>query len=91
MWSRMATRMGIRELRDTLTQTIRRVSAGETVEVTRAGEPVAMIVPHTPERIASLVALGVLSPGDVFVPPRGQRPAPGPISASEALERDRAG
>jgi prevent-host-death family protein len=87
----MVTRMGIRELRDTLTQTIRRVRAGETVEVTHDGEPVAMIVPHTPERIASLVAAGLLSPADPFVPPRGQRPARGSLTASAALERDRAG
>ena len=48
--------MGIRELRDTLTQAIRRVRAGETIEVTHDGEPVAVIisVPAKPARAADL-------------------------------------
>ena len=36
------SRIGIRELRDTLTATIRRVRSGETLEVTHDGEPVAI-------------------------------------------------
>jgi antitoxin (DNA-binding transcriptional repressor) of toxin-antitoxin stability system len=38
-------RIGIRELRDTLTATIRRVRAGETFEVTHDGVPVALLAP----------------------------------------------
>jgi prevent-host-death family protein len=38
-------RMGIRELRDNLTKTIRRVRAGETIEITHDGEPVALLTP----------------------------------------------
>jgi len=53
----MAT-MGIRELRDTLTRTLRRVEAGERVEVTRDGEPVALIVPVPEDRLARLIAEG---------------------------------
>jgi prevent-host-death family protein len=41
----MWTQMGIRELRDNLTDAIRRVAAGERIEVTRDGVPVALISP----------------------------------------------
>ncbi|MEP7336098.1 MAG: type II toxin-antitoxin system prevent-host-death family antitoxin [Actinomycetota bacterium] len=85
------TRMGIRELRDTLTQTIRRVRNGESIEITHDGKPVARIVPHHEGRIAQMIAEGKLHP------PRRPRTYPlpppvkqtGPISASEALADDR--
>jgi len=85
------TRLGIRELRETLTQTIRRVRAGESVTVTHDGEPVALIVPHPQDRRAQLIAEGKLRPALR----RRTRPLPepvkqtGPISASEALADDR--
>jgi len=41
----MGSRIGIRALRQSLSQTIHRVEAGETVEVTRDGEPVVLITP----------------------------------------------
>jgi prevent-host-death family protein len=41
----MRSRIGIRELRDTLTATIRRVRNGETLEITHDGEPVAILAP----------------------------------------------
>ena len=85
------TRMGIRELRDTLTQTIRRVRNGESIEITHDGKPVARIVPHQEDLRARLIAEGKLHP------PRRPRTYPlpppveqtGPISASEALADDR--
>lgn len=85
------TRMGIRELRDTLTQTIRRVRNGESIEITHDGEPVARIVPHREDRIAQLIAEGKLQPARrprtyPLPPPVKQT---GPISASEALADDR--
>jgi len=86
----MATRMGIRELRDTLTQTIRRVRGGETIEVTHDGEPVAVITPYRPSRLDQLIAEGRATPGRPFTPPRRLLEAKGPISASEAILRDRA-
>lgn len=57
----MAT-MGIRELRDTLTSALRRVEAGERIEVTRDGEPVALIVPVPEDRLARLIAEGRARP-----------------------------
>src|SRR5437899_385872 len=38
--------VGIRELRDNVSAVIRRVAAGETVDVTDHGHPVARIVPY---------------------------------------------
>jgi prevent-host-death family protein len=86
----MATSMGIRELRDTLTATIRRVQRGETIEVTHHGAPVAMLAPVPADRISRLV-----SSGDVSAPRRvGRRPrrypVTGDLSATEALAEDRA-
>jgi prevent-host-death family protein len=85
------TRMGIRELRDTLTQTIRRVRNGESIEVTHDGEPIAMLVPYSADRRAQLIAEGKLRPARrrrtyPLPPPLRQT---GPISASEALADDR--
>jgi prevent-host-death family protein len=85
------TRMGIRELRDTLTQSIRRVRNGESIEITHDGEPVAMIVPSPEDRLSQLVAEGKVRPA--LRPMTYPLPEPGaqtgPMSASEALADDR--
>lgn len=85
------TRMGIRELRDTLTQTIRRVRAGESVTVTHDGEPVAVLSPYSEDRLSQLVAEGKVRPP--VQPLTYPLPEPGvqtgPMSASEALADDR--
>jgi len=84
------TRIGIRELRDTLTQTIRRVRAGESVAVTHDGKPVALIVPYPEDRIAQLVAEGkVRLPLRPLLPLPEPAPVTGPMTATEALEDDR--
>lgn len=53
---------GIKELRSSLTETLERVKAGETVVVTDHGEPIARIVPIEPEgeRIARLIRAGIV-------------------------------
>ena len=58
----MVTSTGIKELRSSLTETLERVKAGETVVVTDHGEPIARIVPIEPEgeRMARLIRAGVL-------------------------------
>ena len=58
----MVKSAGIKELRSSLTETLERVKAGETVVVTDHGEPIARIVPIEPEgeRIARLIRKGVL-------------------------------
>jgi prevent-host-death family protein len=86
----MATRMGIRELRDTLTATIRRVRAGETIEVTHDGEPVAVLSPYSKNRIERLIASGrVTRPVRPLYPLVDPLPVTGSMTASEALEEDR--
>lgn len=91
MWSHMATRMGIRELRDTLTKTLRRVRQGETIEVTHDGEPVAVLVPYRRSRLDQLIAEGKATPGRPFRAPTRLYEAKGGKTASEILEEDRAG
>lgn len=82
--------MGIRELRDTLTSTIRRVRAGETIEVTHDGEPVALLAPIPKTRIEWLIATGRATPAKrPFRVPRHLYPVTGPMTPSEALEEDR--
>ena len=52
-------RVGIRELRQNATAVLRRVAAGEVVEVTDRGRAVARIVPmHEASRLAQLQAEG---------------------------------
>jgi prevent-host-death family protein len=83
------TRMGIRELRDNLTKTIRRVRAGETIEITHDGEPVALLSPLRRDRLEQLIASGEVTPGKPLDRPLRRFPVTGPMTASEALERDR--
>lgn len=85
----MATRMGIRELRDTLTKTIRRVRAGETIEVTNDGEPVAVISPYRQSRLEQLIAEGKATPGRPYRPPKRLYEAKGTRTASEIITEGR--
>jgi antitoxin (DNA-binding transcriptional repressor) of toxin-antitoxin stability system len=86
----MATRMGIRELRDTLTATIRRVRMGETIEVTHHGALVALLAPVPRDRIDRLVAAGEVAPGTPLTQPPRRFPVTGEQTASQAIEDDRA-
>lgn len=85
------TRMGIRELRDNLTATIRRVRAGESIEITHDGEPVALLSPLREGRYERLIARGDITPGKPLDRPIRRLPATGSLTASEILERDRDG
>jgi len=49
--------VGIRELRQSASQVIRRVQAGETVEVTVQGRPAARIVPIGPATTRTLTGV----------------------------------
>lgn len=82
----MATRMGIRELRDTLTATIRRVRAGESIEVTHDGEPVALITPIPKDRLSRLIAEGVVTPakGPLVLPE--PQPSKSGLTTEEILD-----
>ena len=86
----MRPQIGIRELRDNLTSTIRRVRAGESIEVTHDGTPVALLSPLPAGRLARLIAGGEVSGEAALATPLRRFPVTGPLSASEALEEDRA-
>lgn len=84
-------RIGVRELRQHASRYLSRVRAGETVEVTERGRPVARLVPVPDEPWSALVAAGAVRPPTDAAPlaqlePR--RPAPG-RSLSEELRRMR--
>jgi prevent-host-death family protein len=81
--------MGIRELRDNLTATIRRVRAGEVIEVTHDGTPVALIAPIPSDRITRLLLLGATAPKPLTRPIR-RFPATSGLTSEEILEADRA-
>ena len=54
-------RVGVRELRQNLSVYLRRVKAGESLEVTEMGRPVARLIPLTPAhrgRVATLLDEG---------------------------------
>jgi prevent-host-death family protein len=87
----MPEQISIRELRDNLTATIRRVRAGETIEITHHREPVAVLAPLASDRIAALVQAGEVTPAErPFKLPRRTFPPTTGITATEALEEDRA-
>lgn len=86
----MATQIGIRKLRDTLTATVRRVQRGETIEVTHHGSPVAVLAPLPGDRISRLTAGGDVTPGEPLERALRRYPATGELSASQAIEDDRA-
>ena len=82
--------MGIRQLRDNLTSTIRRVRRGETIEVTHHGATVAVLAPVPADRIDRLVARGDVTPGDPLAGRPRRYPVTGELTASQAIEDDRA-
>ena len=70
-------RVGVRELRQNLSQYLRRVALGERLEVTERGKPVAMLGPvdESGSAVHELVASGRATPpeGDLLdlAPPKG--------------------
>lgn len=88
----MLARIGIRELREHLSATVRRAEAGETVEVTDRGRPVCRLVPVPPEEdsVARLIAEGRLLPAkDPHAPlPKG-RPNISGLTTDEIIEEMR--
>jgi prevent-host-death family protein len=84
-------RIGIRELRDNLTSTIRRVRAGEAFEVTHDGEPVAILSPVKRSRRDELIAAGQITPArQPLEIPRERIKVTGGRSVSEILDELRA-
>ena len=84
-------RIGIRELRDNLTATIRRVRAGESFEITHDGEPVAILTPVRRSRLDELIATGQATPAKRPLDlSRKRYPVTGGRSVSEILDDLRA-
>jgi prevent-host-death family protein len=88
------TSVGVRELRQRASELLRRVAAGETIEVTDRGRPVALLTP-LPE---AGPLEGLRAAGEVSASAGGltDLPAPLPLAAgqeppSAILERLRAG
>lgn len=85
-------RVGIRELRQDASTWVRRAAAGETIEVTDRGRPVAQLGPITgpPRGIAALDAAGLIRWGRGRLsdhPPL--EPEPGARPLSEILQEMR--
>jgi prevent-host-death family protein len=76
-------RVGVRELRRSASAILRRVAAGETVEVTDRGRPVAVLLRTMPSGLARLEREGLLRRGEadlldlqpVRLPPNGTAPS----------------
>ena len=82
--------VGVRELRQRASELLRRVEAGETIEVTDRGRPVALLTP-VPEagplkrlRVAGEVSAPAGDPGEL---PPPLPLAPGQEPPSDVLER----
>lgn len=86
--------MGVRELRQNLSQYLRRVASGERLEVTEHGKPVAVLGPidESQSALRRLVSSGRAKPpqGDLLdlAPPRGPVSTKG-SKALQALREDR--
>lgn len=85
----MSEQIGIRELRDRLTQTIRRVRSGETIEITHHHQPVAVLAPIRTDRIGRMLVAADVTLGEPLDRPLRRFPPTGRLTASEALEEDR--
>ena len=81
---------GVRELRQRASELLRRVEAGETIEITDRGRPVAVLAPLPDQRaIDRLRATGELmpAPSDLKDLPEPLPLAPGQEAPSGVLDR----
>lgn len=85
--------IGVRELKTTLSQTLRAVARGQQVRVTLRGRPLADIVPAgaspNDDRLRQLVAQGRLAIPARARPPRPRRPVKSDRSASGLVLAER--
>lgn len=85
-------RIGIRELRQRASEYLRRVQAGEVVEVTDRGRPVARIVPIRTSRYEQMREEGLIRPaeGDLLElgPPLCRPAGTPPLSQIVTRNRD---
>jgi prevent-host-death family protein len=85
-------RVGVRELRDNVSMVLRRVAAGEAIEVTDHGHPIARIVPlRYRNALDQMVAEGRATPGEGdLLDEAPLPPPPGAPTSSRALAELRA-
>lgn len=85
-------RVGVRELRQNLSVYLDRVKAGETLEVTEHGRPVARLAPNPPVMLSILdqmIVDGRVTPAKFdhrLLPPPPADPTPGAPTMSEILQ-----
>lgn len=85
-------RIGIRELRRDASAILRRVAAGETVEVTDRGRPVAVIVRTMPAGLGRLEREGLLRRAEGDLLDLSQLPLPAASTPpSRIVSEDREG
>lgn len=84
-------RVGVRELRRQASAILRRVAAGETVEVTDRGRPVAVLLQAMPSGMARLEREGLLrrADGDLLEVAAVRLP-PGAVEPSRLVAEGRA-
>jgi len=91
-------RVGIRELRDNLKDYLEQVERGESIEITKNGRTIGMIIPpqHADDPVQRLIAEGRLLParngaaGSSIRLPRRVQPSPGTRPSGEILDELRA-
>ena len=83
-------KVGVRELRRDASAILRRVAAGETIQVTDRGRPVALMVKAIPDGLERLEAEGMVRRGEgdlLGIKPVG--PKPGVPLPSELVSQGR--
>jgi prevent-host-death family protein len=79
--------IGVRELRQNASHYLSRVAAGELIEITDRGRPVARLVPITDDPWQDLINAGEVVPGTGQPNARDFIPRDYGFSGSAALER----
>ncbi len=85
-------RIGVRELRQHASRYLDRVKAGESIEVTERGTPVAVLVPPTRDEVRErLIRDGRLIParGPRVLPEPVESPGPSTAAVLDELRADR--
>ena len=91
--TRAVVTVGVRELKNQLSNYLDRVKAGEEITVTEHGRPIARLTPTAPEvdRRAALIEAGIVRPASATrrrLPSRRVTLAPGePLDAIVARQR----
>jgi prevent-host-death family protein len=78
-------RIGVRELRQHASRYLARVRAGETIEVTDRGRPVARLVPIGEPSWDDLIAAGIVTPPERSMEELLETFEPYPVMPGESL------